>query len=40
MDNIQKRLVAKNATSLMYLAPRPGLEPGTNRLTVFLLIYI
>ena len=30
----QKRPVTKNATSLICLAPRPGLEPGTNRLTV------
>ena len=35
MDNSQKRAVTKNATTLMCLAPRPGLEPGTNRLTVF-----
>ena len=34
MENPQKRPVTKNATSLMYMAPRPGLEPGTNRITV------
>lgn len=40
MDNSQKRPLTKNATSLTYLAPRPGLESGANRLTVFYKTFV